>query len=223
MPDKKKWTDLYPVKYPVQLAESRIDGPSDLINYFLEYCVFFRWIAFKNRPRGNLLLLRSFLIVSAWAVLYFQFRRSFELILLGIDIDPVLFYFGGIVAGYWSMLNAFYNKSAACNQMYLEMVKSGGIGNTIAAKLISTSLAIELLTMDLWAHRKYRSLFARNLFRAIEHAYSDQSALVEFKMPSAIEQMLERVNAGKLENKEARLLLENYQNFLMHTANTIKT
>ncbi len=209
------------ISYPIRLAEGKIESVPDLINLAFEYGIFFRWIFFKNRPRGNLLFVRSLLIVGFFAALFFRFRHDWELLLLGIDVDPAILLAGAVVFGYWSMLSAFYSKSAACNQIYLEMIKAGGEGHTITAKLLSNALAIELLTLDLWAHRRFRMLFARNLYRAIEHAYSGDSQRLEMKLPAKIEDLYALVNGGHLQSKEARVLLDNYQDYLMYRTNKL--
>lgn len=205
---------------PVMLSDGRVDCLSDVLNMFFEYFVFYRWIYFKNRPRGNLLLIRSALSVGVYSFIFFYFFYDFGLVLEGIEIDPVIALAGAVVVGYWNMTSVFHKKSASCANMYLEMIKVGGAGQTITAKLLSNALAIELMTMDLWAHRMYRSLFTKNLYRAIEHAYSEHSSKLDLKLPETLQGMVDKVNSGKLQGKDARVLLDNYHDFLLFKSNT---
>lgn len=207
------------ISHPVKLKEGKIESFSDALNLIIEYGLFFRWIYFKNRPRGNLLLLRGILGVSFWASIIVYAKFDWKLILMGIDIDPLIAYFFAVGLSYHSMASVFYRKSESCSQMYTEMLKAGGAGNIWCAKALSNALAIELLTLDLWAHRKYRGLFSKNLFRSIEHAYSTNSALINMDKPSTMEKLIDIVNKGELQAKEARILLDNYQDYLMYAMN----
>jgi hypothetical protein len=207
------------IQQPVLLTEGKIESFSDFLNLTIEYVLFFRWAYFKNRPRGNLLLLRGLMVVSFWSAIVIQTKFDWKLILLGIDIDPIIAYFAAIGFSYYSMSSVFFKKSEACAHMYTEMIKAGGAGNTWSAKALSNALALELLTLDLWAHRKYRGLFAKNLYRAVEHAYSKNSVPVKVTIPTDMKSYIELINKGHLQAKEARILLDNYQDYLMYSMN----
>lgn len=207
------------IQQPVLLTEGKVEGLSDFLNLAIEYVLFFRWAYFKNRPRGNLLLLRGLMVVSFWSAIIVQAKFDWKLILLGIDVDPIIAYFAAIGFSYYAMSSVFFKKSEACAHMYTEMIKAGGSGNTWSAKALSNALAIELLTLDLWAHRKYRGLFAKNLYRAVDHAYSSNSVSLNINLPTDMSDILNTINKGKLQAKEARILLDNYQDYLMHSMN----
>jgi hypothetical protein len=209
-----------PIKSPVLLSEGKVESLSDFVNLTFEYAIFFRWIYFKNRPRGNLLLVRALLVVGMLASLFYFFFHDFGLVLEGIEIDPIIAFTAGVALAYWDMIKVFHWKSEACGTIHLEMIKEGGQGRTQTARTLSNSLSIELLTLDMWAHRKYRQLFSRNLHRAVEHAYSKNSKKIEgMTLPEKIGDLYKKINAGHLQAKEARLLLDNYQEYLMYQTN----
>lgn len=204
------------INSPVVLSEGRIENFPDLLNLILEYAVFFRWIYFKNRPRGNLFLFRSLLVVSFFASIYFLAFGDFGLVLEGIEIDPVVAFAGAVVFGYWNMLNVFHRKSEACSQIYLEMIKNANSGKDINSRLLCNTLCLELLTLDLWAHRMYKSLFARNLSRAVDVAYAKKmSQIGAVQLPENKSHFLDFINKGQLQAKDARTLLDSYQDVLL--------
>lgn len=209
------------VHCPVQFSEGKIEQAHDAINLFFEYAIFFRWMYFKNRPRANLLFIRAFLITSTFFFIYVQFRHDFELILEGFDMDPVLAYIAAIVIGDWKMVNTFYRKSEACEALYIEMIKAEGAGNTHLATLLSNALAIELITMDLWAHRKYSRIFANNLALAIDHVYSIPERPASLKLAESIDQVWDALNRGKMQVHDAREILNVYQLHLLATATRV--
>lgn len=204
------------LKYPVRLAEGKIENFSDFLNLIFEYGLFFKWMYFKNRPRANLLLLRSVLMVTVFSVGFFYFFYDFGLVLEGIEIDPVIALAGAVVVGYWNMIATFYKKSQACNYLHVELLKATGDGKLQTAELLSNSLAIELLTLDLWAHRKYRHLFAVYLYKSMELAYQDKAMeIADLKLPKSLAECIEYVNHGHLQAKEARILLDSHHQVLM--------
>ena len=159
---------MNPLKNPIRLAEGRVESLSDLVNLLFEYGLFFKWIYFKNRPRGNLLFLRSTLMVGAYALIFFYFFYDFGLVLEGIEIDPVIALTGATIIGYWHMTSTFYKKSKSCNDLNVEILKAVGREDHKTVELFSNALAIELLTLDLWAHRKFSSIFSEEIYKAID-------------------------------------------------------
>ena len=67
------------------LAETAVKNVQDAVNLGIEYLVFFRWIFFKNRPRGNFLLIRAFMAICLFGFAYYKIFGRFELMLAGID------------------------------------------------------------------------------------------------------------------------------------------
>ena len=196
---------------PIVLAEMKPESILDLINLFLEYFVFFRWIAFKNRPRGNLFLLRSFMIVGVFALIYFKFRSSLQLVMQGVEVDSVLALSAAVVIGFWYSTGVFHKKTSFCMDLYSDIMKEYAHGNRKGAHLLSVNLSATLLTLDLWAHRAFSTLFNKSLEDAIN-----------FRFPTAQGQsgeerdaVIKRANRGKLTIREARVLIDNYQAFLL--------
>ncbi len=191
----------------VKLRESRPKTFPGLLDMVFEYIVFYRWIYFKNRPRGNLLLLRALLSVSFFFAIYFQFFGNIRLVLSGIEIDPAILWLVCVVGGYWNMLSVFHQKSAHCSRIYQEILKEVGRKNDRGAKLLSSALARELLTLDLWAHRSY-SWFLRGV---IDEAIMTQQ-------PGDRAQFYSRMNKGDVAISELRALIEGYERGLLQTA-----
>lgn len=211
----KKHTDLSAVK----LSEGSIEGFHDLLNLFLEYFVFFRWIYFKNRPRGNLLFLRSILVVGTYSSIYYYFFGSFTLVLEGIEVDSIICFAGAIVFGYSNMLSVFHRKSDSCTKLYVQMVSQSTEGNDKAAQLLANTLCLQLLTLDLWAHRMFRRIFSSYLQKAIDYTYKhNKDVISESKLPPKIEGAYELLNSGKLQAKSARAILDNYQGHLLEVS-----
>lgn len=195
------------------LAESKVKGFSEYLHFFVEYFVLFRWIYFKNRPRGNLLLLRALLIVGLFATAYYFIFSSFRLLLAGIDVEPMVAFIAFVTIGYWKMNSAFYEKSEQCAKLYASMLKAAGKGNIDAASLTATNLSTMLLNLDLWGHRSYSWVFVSTLEQSIEFAYSEQS---DFRVKDySRDKVIELANKNKLQVSHARELIMNYQDHLL--------
>lgn len=186
----------------IYLAEMKIESPLDFLNLLLEYSVFYSWIFFKNRPRGNFFLLRAVLIVATFGVIYYHFFSRFELMLAGVDVDPVILMFAIVSMSYLSMSGVFHNKSRECTMLYQDYLKTYGARSFDQAELQAVNLAITLLTLDLWAHRSFAPIFSSILSRAID-LEKNSSELVSL------------THRGRLTCREARLILERYQEKIM--------
>ena len=195
----------------VRLSDGKIQGIPDLVNLILEYFVFYKWMFFKNRPRGNLLFLRSLLVVGTFSILYFYFFGQFELVLEGIDIDPVIALGLAAGVGYWNMVNVLNKKSMYCGQLYNQIFAVLAGGDKKKGEAMATSLAIQLLTLDLWAHRSFGRVFVKKLDEAIQFHGSAKGSGTKDDIPT----LVKKVQAGKLKVKEARTLLEDYQAHLL--------
>ena len=203
------------LNHPVRLSEGKIENFSDFLNLVLEYGLFFKWIYFKNRPRGNLLFLRSAMMVGTFSYAFFYFFYDFGLVLEGIEIDPVIALAGAVIIGYWHMTGSFYKKTKSCHHLHTEMLKATGSGEEHTAEILSQALAIELLTLDLWAHRQYRKLFADVLTQSMKWAYDHKWDGVRLERFEHFDDYIDHVNRGKLQAKEARLLMDHYQEHLL--------
>ncbi|MBT3584578.1 MAG: hypothetical protein HN509_06710 [Halobacteriovoraceae bacterium] len=189
------------INHPVKLSECQINGVNDFVNWFFEYLIFFRWIYFKNRPRGNFLLIRAFLAVGFLALIYYYVFSSFHLVLQGIDIEPLVAFIILTTVGYWNMSSIFHQKSAHCANLYRDFLREMGKGNKKAGELVKVLLASNLLTVDLWAHRGYSQLFAESLEESIR-----------FKDKEAADAVIEKANLGNLNSADVRSYLQYYMN-----------
>ena len=187
---------------PIHLSENKIRSVFDFVDRVLEYFVFFRWIYFKNRPRTNFFFVRSVAAVAAFGVIYYSIFSSLRLVLLGIDLDPVIFFAIAISVAYWQMTNVYLNKKVACNTTHNQIIHAFGEGNVKTAKLLKNTLALNLLSEGLWAHRSYVYFFASALESALDYANSDDKKIQE-------------VLSGRLEIAEARKILLNYKAYLI--------
>ena len=212
------------IEAPVFLSDGKIKSLSELVNVAFEYLIFFRWSYFKNRPRGNLLLLRALLIVGFFGAAYYQLVSDFDLVLGGIEIDPVIAMFAGVVIGYWKMTDVFHKKSETCVRLYHDYLKAMSKGHEREGEILFNNFAMQILTVDLWAHRSFRVHFARALEEALKVCFEEkyqtedaQALLKEMKIHSQVE-FMEHINRGRLYARQARRLLENHQAFLLSRA-----
>lgn len=198
------------INSPLRLKESKISKPSDFIDWIIEYFLFFRWIYFKNRPRTNLLLIRTCMSISVGAVIYYLIFSSFNLLILGIDIEPFLAVVIAISIGFWSTTNVFNQKNNFISNRYADILKALGNKNYETAELLANSLSMNLVAMDLWAHRSFMLVFESAIRRAIFYAVNEKKTELSF------EAYLEKLNSGKVRIDEALKLLQEYQYFLIH-------
>jgi hypothetical protein len=190
----------------VVLSESKIETFQDLLNILFEYLIFFKWIYFKNRVRGNLFFLRSILMVLTFALLYFKFFASFNLVIMGVDIDPVIAFGGAIVINYWAMVQSFASKSVLCLNVYNDVLKAYGAKNIAAAELLRNSLALQVVTVDMWGHRLFSPMFISAIKSALIQRYSaTESNLTEANR--AVELFI----SGKTTPRQLRILLTEHQ------------
>jgi len=182
------------VNYPVKLSSCKIHSFGDFINWLFEHFVFFRWMYFKNNPRGNLLLIRSALVTSFFGILYYLFFSSFNLIIAGVDLDPIIVLGVAITVGYWSMTTSFAQKSSHCSQLYMEFLRYQAGGNSETAKALGNYLSTTILTTDLWAHRGFAKHFAKSLELAAE---SQENA----------SEIISSINSGRFNSKDVRELI----------------
>ncbi|MFK8137452.1 MAG: hypothetical protein AB8E15_03740 [Bdellovibrionales bacterium] len=190
---------------------------SEMINFALEYFVFFRWIYFKNRPRANLLLIRSMMIMGLFTGTFFYFVSDFELVLAGIEIDPVIALFVALVIGHWNLAGTFFSKSASCNEVYLQYLNCISEGNHMKIFIFRNALALQLLTLDLWNHRLYRELFAKDLESSVYYFFAKRDLFdsPKIKFQGTPEGFIDRINKGKIKTSEAHYLLTTYQKALL--------
>jgi hypothetical protein len=192
------------------LSESKIETFQDLLNIVFEYLIFFKWIYFKNRVRGNLFFLRSILMVLTFALIYFKFFASFNLVIIGVDIDPVIAFGAAIVINYWAMVQSFAGKSVLCLNVYNDVLKAYGSKNIIGAQLLRNSLALQVVTVDMWGHRLFSPMFISAI----------KSALIEYytRKPQEMSTLILFVSAfkeGRVTPRQVRLILTEHQDAMI--------
>jgi hypothetical protein len=197
-------------KKPVYLSENKIRSGLDFTDCLLEYGVFFRWIYFKNRPRTNFYLIRSILAVSVLGVIYYSIFSSLRLVLMGLDLDPILFLVFAISVSYWQMTNVYLKKKVSCTDIHNQILAAYGAHNLKTAKLLKNTLALHLLAEDLWAHKSYTYFFATALEAAVDYKLKESDA-----SEKDIKAKYEKIESGQLEICETRSLLLSYKTYLL--------
>jgi hypothetical protein len=168
-----------------------------------------------HKPGGNFLLLRSAYTTTILTVLGLLAGLAFGVVLLRFGSDPnksildhlqsvftsneikaVFAFLGAISLSYWNMSNIFNRQWTYCADLYNKILQEG---DDDARQSLKVSLAIDLLILDLWAHRSFRELFRDELFLAIDSHYSDSGNRKDLHR---------KANAGDLTENEANNLLE---------------
>jgi hypothetical protein len=186
----------------LKLKESPIRSFADLLNWIFEYLVFFKWIYFKNRPRGNFLFLRSIMVTTFFGFIYYTLFSSLELLIMGVDIDPIIILALVVTIGYWNMTYVFQRKSVDVTNLYNQYLIELGQGHKQSADLLLNSLSMQVLAVDLWAHRSFTDIFVKALNLAI-------------KDDNGSDDWSNKLESNKMSVREARELLQNRQNKLI--------
>lgn len=219
---------LYPVTNfkitcPVSLASEKHDS---LWHWFIERYVFFRDQRFKNDPRANYLLpitLKSFLaitIIGTVAVGFFVATYGaarFGIISLrdlfpgheSLTFSNVMKFtmptIAGLSVAYWNVSTMYNRKWNYCADLYNKMLATE---DATARAQLRNALAIDLLVLDLWAHRSFRELFRDELESSLYATYKDQS-IIDGKITDISEgKMCEKIAHELLEHRNAMLSIE---------------
>ncbi len=107
-----------------------------------------------------------------------------------------------IVIIYSSLWKDYHSKWEYCSHLFNDTLKSL---NESEAHLLEASLAIDVLILDLWAHRSFRDLFYQALENAIKFKYKENHSI----FLSTI------VDRGELTEADAMSLLNLYQEHLV--------
>lgn len=197
----------------IVLQEERNQG---LIHYCIEKFVLWRLQDWKNNPRVNALIWKAVLsVISISAIglviaisfyLFFQIFNSeaFSALSLLEQISKVAFkswvklgmvLSGSITLAYWNMSSMFNKKWSYCADLYNQILKTTDYNDRA---FLRNSLAIDLLTLDLWAHRSFSTLFKDELLLAAKHCFT----------PETLDRETKRILSGKYSESEAARLLE---------------
>lgn len=185
---------------PVKLCETKPRSLTQWLHLIMEYGLFFRWILFKNRPRGNFLLVRSVLGVGFQGSLYFLLFGDVELLLLGIEIDPVIALGILVTLAFWNMSRTYQDKTKLCLNCYQDILAAVADSQIKKAEILATNLALTLLSMDFWAHPLFSGAFFQALERAIYHQPAEKR-----------EGYITLLDQGRMDQKTALSLLKTHQ------------
>lgn len=193
------------LRSPVRL---RSDGPWYNLNELIEFVFFFRLQCFKNNPRLNYVLVRA--VWTASVLLAFAIASAFFVVWLfdfgsiRIDGDRVMSgaatYFGAVSLIYWNSSTVHRGQWQYCASLYNDMLKAS---STEAKDALANSLCMDLVVLDMWAHRLFADLFRDELAVAARARYTVE--------PASLKEFMERTNKGQFSESEALDLLEEYQ------------
>lgn len=214
------------LKFPIQLKREEIKDVKALINCLIEIALC-KHQYIKNHPRGNYLvwktvwfciLLPLFLYLTflllALALNITEQEAQFCSNLTGIKNQfPLLFNFKNYVnqhsfkiylmpllgimsVVYWNLWKDYHSKWTYCCNVFNQILT---LENEKADKL-RRALAIDLLILDLWAHRSFSEFFKDSLLEALNEMKDDEK---EF--------FIKKINDGEVAECEALRILESYQ------------
>ena len=170
--------------------------------WIIENLILHRWQYFKNNPNGSFLFIRAILCVlsalvwgSIISILVYMILKlifndldisclkgiiNFSKIVNSLDLKEVFIAVtSSISLSYWNMSNLFGKKWTYCSQLY----------NQITIKdekkdRLRNALAIDLLTVDLWAHRSFSSFFYCEIEKGIKGMSDNDQSLYMCKLHS---------------------------------------
>lgn len=222
----KTGNDKSEIMFPVKLAsEQRENSPLSILNWTLEFLMFkHQWL--KNSPRGNYLVIRAvwfsvvipaFLLICFLVLAYLVNVVQGKFILLETFSDfftnpnPLNYlnlsgfkkiglpFLATVSIVYWKLWHDYHSKWTYCCGLFNDILKNSD--KSAVAEKLRRALAIDLLVLDLWAHRSFAEFFRDCLSEAIIHYYKENALPLEIK----------NINAGKLTECQALKILESYQ------------
>ena len=105
---------------------------------------------------------------------------------------------------FWRMNDVYRKQWYYCQELYNEMLKHD---EERTASLLANSLAMDLIVVDLWAHRSFRELFREEFWEALQLKYERE--------PGTLSDKVQRVEKREFGEDEALCLLEWYQEQLL--------
>lgn len=214
--------ERYSLNTPIKLCGEPIHNLIDILHWSIENLVFFKWTFFKNRPRANFILIKSILTVIILSIIIFLITEAFNklgirtnneknfLLFLEKNLYNLLITFlGAISIIYWQTATIFQKKWLYCNELYNKILALDG-NDIYHHDLLCNALAIDLLTLDLWAHRSFRDFFRDELNNAISN----------YKSEYILDKTIEKINNGYLNERDAFDILESHQRKLLEREKT---
>lgn len=205
-------------------------SPMSWVHEFIELFVFQRWQLFKNHPRGNYLLLRACLgTLTVTCLGYLALTRiplpgavvrSLASATTATDaanpnpsydslVKLVFAFLGAVSVSYWNMGQIFNRHWTYCSDAFNTVLQTT---DADARDRLRLSLAIDLITLDLWAHRSFRDLFRDELFRAIVAKYRD---------PGVLNDTINKISKKKMREDEALRILSERRRILLAETTTV--
>lgn len=203
----------------IYLCSSKVSKPHEFFHFILENFLMLKLTYFKNRPRTNFLLIRSFLITTIYFLAYYQFVSHLKFLFMGVHVDPVFLFSAIGIAGYFVMCHSFYQKSNYCLNLYNKIVEKQAEGHQNVANALSVNLANQLLSLDLWGHRVFGQFFSSTLEMALKAL---EDGLYQHELPEGVDGLVAKINKGDATIAELRLLLWSYQDFLTHKTTEVQ-
>lgn len=217
--------------HKVTLKSEPISGALGFLHWGLEHFVFGRFQYFKNHPRGNYVLLSACITACTISVVFalalISVRWGQELFLGHSLAFPALVaslanraatlglrdssqYLLGLISMisvvYWGNSRLLNSKWLYCQGLYNDIVKLQCRNrlDRLTHDVLVNSLAMDLLVLDLWAHRLFSEMFSQELKRAIRNTTKGPYKGIT----------LQRMKGGTLTESEAMKLLETRQKVL---------
>lgn len=196
----------------IYLRSSKVSGLHESFHFFLENFLLLKFVFFKNRPRNNYLLIRSFLLTALYFGAYYQFVSRFQFIFLGIDVDPILLFSATGIIGYFAMTFFFSQKSNYCFNLYNRIIEEQARGEYKVADALACNLAGQLLSLDLWGHRIFGKFFTETIQNAVNLYHEGK---LKWDGEESAEELAKKINGGEARIGDLRKLFWSYQDYLL--------
>lgn len=207
-------SSLVELKMPIQLIGESIKD-AGILHWFIERFILFRLQYFKNNPRSNYLLIKAvgtilvifflaiFLSLAIYHALPVSVRPEVDICqyLKGNFYKILTGLIGAISLVYWQTAKMFQKKWLYCSELYNKIISINPKESEKIYRILSNALTIDLVILDLWAHRSFQELFRDELI----------SALKENHQTSEYESNLIKINNGKFSEKDALEVLQKHQ------------
>lgn len=200
----------------IRLSEDKIKSVPDFLNFAIEYLIFYRWVYFKNRPRGNLFFVRAFIMFFVFLSLYYATVGDLEFLLEGIEVGPFFIISVCAMLGYFSMLNVFQKKTSYCLLQKNRIFDALTSKNYKKANLYMTSFSLDVLSTDLWAHGAFSSLFWRTVEMSFREYLKSEKKVPEAEVESKVEYFFSKCDQGSVSISEIRKYLIYYHEDLFN-------
>ncbi|MGE4131887.1 MAG: hypothetical protein AB7F86_09625 [Bdellovibrionales bacterium] len=112
---------------------------------------------------------------------------------------------GAASVAFWKMSDLYRQQWHYCCDIY---IKSLALKPGHEQNLLMSALAIDLVVVDLWAHRSFRDFFREELWEALCWYYKDE--------PTRFEDDIKAICEKKYEEDRAHEILERYHTHLLN-------